>query len=88
MGRSAPRVAEGYAEVIATAHRLFSLGAVRGARLLIFNAAVSAQRESADAGDLAQRPAVGRRVEAAEHLNPANDHADPSAKPAPVGGGL
>lgn len=74
-------------EVIAVAHRLHACGARLGASQILFNAL--SQRQAAQAGDLAQRPAFGRRVEAAEHLHAPNDNQpDTSARPAPSGGGL
>lgn len=86
MGRSDPRA--DYAQVISASHRLHAMGARLGAATVLFNAALAAQREAAKASHLPERPAFGRRVKPAEHLNPANDHQTPSTAPAPIGGGL
>jgi len=67
------------AQAGAVAARLARLGARYGARLVTFNAA--AQRQAAQMRDPTQGPAIGRVVKAQEHLDPANDHADPSETP-------
>lgn len=81
------RQAADYAQVIATAHRLHSSGGRLGVATILFNASLAAQREAAEARDLPERPAFGRRVQPTENLNPANDHASTS-QPAPLGTGL
>ena len=84
MGSSAPA---DYAQVTSVAARLHAMGARFGAGLVLANASLAAKREAAEAGDLPERPAFGRRVQPTENLNPANDHASTS-QPAPLGTGL
>lgn len=67
------------AQAGAVAAGLARIGARLGARLVAFNAA--AQRQAAEVFDAAQSPAIGRFVKAQKHLDPANDHADPSTAP-------
>ena len=83
------RPAADYAQVIATAHRLHSSGGRLGVATILFNASLAAQREAAEARDLPERPAFGRRLKTAEKLDPANEnHPDTSTAPAPIDGGL
>lgn len=68
------------AEVLSVAHRLHACGARLGASQVLFNAL--SQGQAAQAGDLPQRPAFGRRVKAAEQPHAANDHQLASEQPA------
>lgn len=68
------------AKVIPAARRLMGLRAFHGAAVILFNAAL--QREAADRRDLTEWTPSGavplRTRKSAEHLNPANDHVEPS----------
>ena len=67
-------------QVIPTARRLLGLGAFHGAAQVLFNVAL--QREATDRRDLTEWTPSGsvplRTRKSAEHLNPANDHVEPS----------
>lgn len=70
-------------QAVRVAQGLANLGASRGAGLVLFHAALQAQSEAAQVGDLAQRSVFGRR-KAAPHPHAANDHQPiPSIQPAP-----